>query len=312
MSTQSINKNDSKTNTTDTDITLGLTYIPNIQFAPFYVAEQNKYFGSNVKLRHHGASEGLFDALLAGNETFVVAGADETLKAMDMNKNLDLVVVSNYYKKYPISIFALEDKGIKIPADLKGKTIGIPGKFGENYYALLLFLKENNMQEKDVHIKEVGYTQLAAMKTQQVDAVVGYTNNDLIQLQENNIKVKTIEITNKANPLISASLITKREYAEKNPKLVEKIKKAMKKGIDFTIKSPEKATDITAKHYVKELDKSKDLGLKILKATNILFDPKGLGSFDTTIDKNQCEAMKKFMLEEKILTQSTDKKICQL
>src|SRR5690625_3300075 len=41
-------------------LTLGLTYVPNVQFAPFYLAEQNGYFadaGVNVTLRHHGESD---------------------------------------------------------------------------------------------------------------------------------------------------------------------------------------------------------------------------------------------------------------
>ena len=39
----------------DDDITIGLTYTPNIQFAPFYVAEELGYFedaGVNLSLIH--------------------------------------------------------------------------------------------------------------------------------------------------------------------------------------------------------------------------------------------------------------------
>ena len=49
-------------------LTLGLTYTPNIQFAPAYLALRNGDYAANVALRHHGAQEGLFDALLAGPE----------------------------------------------------------------------------------------------------------------------------------------------------------------------------------------------------------------------------------------------------
>ena len=41
-------------------LTVGLTYIPDIQFAPFYVAAANGYFaeeGLDVTLRHHGATD---------------------------------------------------------------------------------------------------------------------------------------------------------------------------------------------------------------------------------------------------------------
>src|SRR5690606_679561 len=66
-------------------LTIGLTYTPDVQFAPFYVAEQRGYFddaGVEVRLRHHGAAEGLFTAALAGEENVVVAGGDEMLQAV--------------------------------------------------------------------------------------------------------------------------------------------------------------------------------------------------------------------------------------
>src|SRR5699024_953584 len=61
-------------------LTLGLTYVPNVQFAPFYLAAQQGYFedaGVDVTLRHHGESEDLFGALTGGSEDVVVAGGDE-------------------------------------------------------------------------------------------------------------------------------------------------------------------------------------------------------------------------------------------
>src|SRR5215813_11692499 len=65
-------------------LTLGLTYIPDVQFAPFYVAQSLGYYreaGLDVTLRHHGFTEGEFDALVAGHEDAIFAGGDETLQA---------------------------------------------------------------------------------------------------------------------------------------------------------------------------------------------------------------------------------------
>ena len=43
----------SKSKTGAQALTIGLTYTPNIQFAPFYLAQANKQYADSVKLRHH-------------------------------------------------------------------------------------------------------------------------------------------------------------------------------------------------------------------------------------------------------------------
>ena len=83
--------------------TIGLSYIPDIQFAPFYVAQSHGLFaGVDTTLRHHGASEGLFTALMAGQEDFVLAGGDEAVQARA--QGMDLVAVGQYYRSYPVVI----------------------------------------------------------------------------------------------------------------------------------------------------------------------------------------------------------------
>ena len=79
----------------DRALTIGLTYTPNIQFAPFYMATKDGKYATGVELRHHGAQEGLFDALQSGQEQLVVAGADEAVVAVFNGS--DLVVVGGYY-----------------------------------------------------------------------------------------------------------------------------------------------------------------------------------------------------------------------
>ena len=47
-------------------VTIGLTYIPNIQFAPVYVADAQGMYndaGVTASIRHHGSHEGFFTAL---------------------------------------------------------------------------------------------------------------------------------------------------------------------------------------------------------------------------------------------------------
>ena len=75
------------------DVTIGLTYIPNVQFAPVYVADSQGLYndaGITPTIRHHGSDEGLFTALLAGQEDVVIASGDEAAVAASQGMDLDV------------------------------------------------------------------------------------------------------------------------------------------------------------------------------------------------------------------------------
>ena len=57
------------------DVSIGLGYIPDIQFAPFYVAQSKGYYnaaGLNVTF-HHGIVNDLIGSMVLGHDNFVFA-----------------------------------------------------------------------------------------------------------------------------------------------------------------------------------------------------------------------------------------------
>lgn len=131
------------------DITLGLTYIPDVQFAPVYVAEEKGYFedaGVDVTVRHHGAQEALFGALVDGKEDIVFAGGDEMMQARDAG--VDVVNWATLYQTYPVSIIVPSDAEITDVAQLAGKKIGVPGEYGQTYFGLLALLEDAGLTDK--------------------------------------------------------------------------------------------------------------------------------------------------------------------
>ena len=161
-----------------------MTYTPNIQFAPFYMS----VYADGTQLRHHGAQEGQFEALLAGTEHLVVAGGDEA--AVAASNGSDLVIVGGYYQRYPACLIVPQDSPITALNQLAGRTIGVPGRTGETWYALQLALETAGLTESDVTIQEIGFTQQAALVGGKVDAVVGFSNNDAVQIAHNGVAVR--------------------------------------------------------------------------------------------------------------------------
>ena len=231
------------------DLVIGLTYTPNIQFAPFYLALRNDQYASGVSLRHHGEQEGRFDALLAGTEQLVVAGADEAVVAAS-NGN-DLVVIGGFYQRYPGCVIVPEDSEMTDLAALRGRTIGTPGNSGETWYSLLVALSTAGLGQDDVTIQEIGYTQQAALASGKVDAVVGYSNNDAVQLAQNGTAVRTLAIGEDV-PLVGASLITSSDALSTRRDELAEVVAASATGMTSFIDDPDAAVEAT-EEYVPDL-----------------------------------------------------------
>jgi NitT/TauT family transport system substrate-binding protein len=274
-------------------LTVGLTYIPNIQFAPFYVAQSLGYYkaaGLDVTLRHHGASEDEFGALISGKENLIFAGGDETLQARSQGQ--DIVYVAEIFTRYPVALIVPSDSPIQKVPDLKGHTVGIPGKFGATWIGLLALLSSAGLKQDDVNIQTVGFTQVQALATKKVDAVMGYLNNEPIQLQKQGMAVRTIDVAS-AQPLISNGVAALRSTLSAHPDQVKAFIAATLRAVDYSIAHPQEAVEIS-KADVPGLDNPTNAAdaLTVLKATLPLWEHSGkAGSSDPTAWKSMADFM---------------------
>ncbi|WP_431783461.1 ABC transporter substrate-binding protein [Streptomyces chumphonensis] len=252
-------------------LTVGLTYVPNIQFAPFYVAESLGYYedaGLEVKLKHHSFSEPQFGALSAGREDVVYAGGDEMLQAR--SKGVPVVDVATLYHEYPVAVMVPKDSPVTEAADLEGRTIGTPGPFGETYFGLLAVLKSAGLSESDVKVQHIGFTQQAALAGGKVDAVTGYLNNDAVQFARSGVDVRTIGPADGDGslPLVAAGLGASEDLTGDRPEELKALVAATLKGVQYTIDHPEKAVELSAEFVpgLEDPKKRKD-ALAVLEAT---------------------------------------------
>jgi NitT/TauT family transport system substrate-binding protein len=280
------------------NVSIGLGYIPNIQFAPFYVAQSKGYYtaaGLSVTF-HHGIVPDLFGSMVLGQNTFVFAGGDEELVAR--SKNLQAVDVATIFQRYPVSLIVPASSSICKLADIKGHTIGVPGKFGSTYTGLLALLSAAHLSESDVHVQSIGFTQVAALVGHKVDAVMGYSNNEPLQLHRQGFAVRTFDVSD-YQPLVSNGIITTQDTLQKQPQMVRNFVQATLKGLRDVIANPSEAVQLS-KSYIPTLtgkDKE-DQAMAVLRATIPIWKGNGQLGYN---DSATWQAMTQFLVAQKII-----------
>jgi NitT/TauT family transport system substrate-binding protein len=234
-----------------TRIELPLGYIPNIQFAPLYVAVDKGYFtdaGLQVEFDYSFETDGV--ALVGADELqFAVVSGEQVLLARA--QGLPVVYVAAWYQQYPVAVVSKTEQGITTPADLKGKRIGLPGLFGANYIGLDALLYTAGLDEQDVTLDSIGFNQVEALAADQEQAVSVYAANEPVQLKAQGYDLNEIRVADYVQ-LASNGILTNENTIARDPELARRMVTAFLKGLADTIADPDEAYEISKK-YVENL-----------------------------------------------------------
>jgi NitT/TauT family transport system substrate-binding protein len=284
-------------------VTVAMTYIPNVQFAPWYVAAEKGFFhneGLAINFDYRMDIDAL-PLVADGKIDFAIAGGDQVITAR--SKGIPIVYLATLYAKFPPTIIALAKSGIKEPQDLKGKKIGLP-LYGTSLLAIKAVLNKVGISESDVQLIDVGYTQIPSLIAGKVDAVVGFANNEPLNLRAQGFEINQIDSW-QYFPLVGHGLITGEKAVTTSPKMVQAMVRATVKGMKYTIAHPEEAFTICLK-YVPDLGKDQqELQKKILFTSMELWQNdytklKGLGQSDPkTWEESQQLMLKYGLIEQK-------------
>ncbi len=271
-------------------IRLPMGYIPNIQYAPYYVAVEKGYFaeaGIEIEFDYSYETDGV--ALVgAGKLPFSVVSGEQVPLARA--QGLPVVYASAWYKDYPVSVVSKTEADIVVPTDLVGKKIGLPGLFGANYVGFIALLHANGLEESDMTLEAIGFNQVEALATDQVDAIVGYSTNEPIQLVAQGYEINEIRVADYVK-LASNGLLTNEKTLEENPEIVRSMSTAFLRGLEDTVENPDEAYEISKK-YIENLAEADEAVQKEILATSIEFwqtDP--LGYSDPAAWENMNEVL---------------------
>jgi len=222
-------------------ITLGMGYVPSVQFAPFYLADQRGYYrqaGLQVDFAY-GGSPNQLELVGAGHVTCAIADGTDVLVAAA--QGVPVAYVMTQYQRLPAAIFALSSRGIRSVAGLRGKTVGLPFRFGSLYAGLLAALHTAGLRpDRDVTIKAIGFNQAATVQGGKVDAAVDYSNNGPVILARHGLKITTLQIGDVTN-LVGPGVIAGRPLIARNPALVRAFVQATLRGMADAVRDPRTA-----------------------------------------------------------------------
>ena len=245
-----------------TKVTLNLTYIPNVQFAPFYVAIEKGYFakyGIEVELAY-GNEADLVALVGSDNQRFMIASGEQVL--LSRAQGLPVVSVREWYKDYPVGVVSLSSSQIIQPEDLRGKVIGLPGLYGANYIGFEALAAYAGMTDADYELRSIGFTQVEALVANQVDAVVVYVANEPVQLRDRGYEINLIKVSDVIS-LVGNCLVTNEKSVATRTELVQGMVNAMNEALAATAADPDMAYEVS-RLYVDNLAEDDPIQKQVL------------------------------------------------
>jgi NitT/TauT family transport system substrate-binding protein len=192
---------------TATKLVVGLGYIPSVQFAQFYLAQQNGYYadaGLDVEFQNRIDPDLI---TLVGQGSIDVGIGDGTSVIPAVSNGIPVAYIATIYGQFPNIVFAKTSSGIATAADLKGKKVGIPGRYGSGWIMLQALLASANLTTNDIEIVEYpDFTQEVAVELGAVDAATGFANNEPVVLELHGEKASILRIDS-ITPLPGPGLI---------------------------------------------------------------------------------------------------------
>lgn len=259
-------------------IRLPMGFIPNVQFAPFYVAVDRGYFEEEaIELEFdYGFETQGVQLVAAGELPFAVASGDQVILARA--QGLPVVYVAEWWQRFPIAVAALAETAIVDPEDLIGRSVGIPELFGASYIGWQALVNAVHLDASQISLETIGYSQVPSLSEGRVEAAVVYANNEPIVLELSGLPTNVIDVADYAD-IVANGIVTSDMVADEQPELVRRFLRAFLRGLADTLADPAAAFDISTR-FVEGLAENAELGRAVLDSTLPFWRAEKLGYSD--------------------------------
>ena len=257
-------------------VRLGVGFIPNVQFAPLYVAQSKGFYadeGLEVEIEY-GFEDDFVTLTAQGEREFAVASGDQVILARA--QGLPITYVMKWYQRYPVALMIPSAQGVTEPAGLVDKKVGLPGFFGATFVGWKALVHAAKIDENTLTLEDIGFTQAAAVQQGTVDAAMVYIANEPIQLRNEGIEVEVIQVSDYID-LVSNGLVVGDKLMSDNPELVVRMVRASLRGLEYTIENPDEAFAVVREVIPEMTDDEAPTQRQVLDASIELWRSDALG-----------------------------------
>ena len=171
-----------------------------------------------------------------------------------------LIGIAGNEPRNPVALIFLGSSGIKSPADLAGKTIGVPnGSLSEQY--LDIFLQKQGIAKDKVKIQNIGFGALhPALMQKRVDAICefarGLASLDIVARQQGQ-KVGSFLFGDYHMPSPLGAVVVRKSLVDRNPGVAAAIAASLNEGLHLcAVKSEQCIKDFVAKNPGRDYDQT--------------------------------------------------------
>ena len=260
---------------------LVLDFTPNAVHTGIYAAAAEGFYGAEgveLKIHQPGESTDAPKLLAAGRTEFAVLDIHDLGIARE--QGLDVVGVLPIVQRPLAAVIARGDGSIETPKDLEGMSVGVTG-LPSDEAVLDSEVRGAGGDPSKVHEVTIGFNAVSSLLAGSVDAVTGFWNAEGVTLL-NKARVKTFRVDEYGAPpypeLVLA--VSSRTLAE-DPRLVEAVLAATRRGYAFTERNPDRALAdlLAADPALDRAEQERQLNVLLRDLAPRPFNPRVLGEW---------------------------------
>ncbi|HTT94113.1 MAG TPA: ABC transporter substrate-binding protein [Solirubrobacterales bacterium] len=222
--------------------TIVLDFTPNAVHSGIYAAQAQGFYedaGIDLHIQVPGESTDAPKLLAAGRADFAIL--DITDLGIADEKGLELVGLMPIVGVPLAAVLARRDGPVKRPRDMDGHSVGVTGLPSDTAVVRSEVASDGGDPDA-VDEVTIGFNAVTALAAGKVDVATGFWNAEAVEARRKGIPLRVFKVDEYgAPPYPELILTTTRKELENEPKLVESVIDATRKGYEFVEQQPHQA-----------------------------------------------------------------------